>query len=443
MAETSDRFAPLFSSVLGAAAVAIDADGVASLGIGAPTVRVTPTSVEQVGDALRVAAENDIVVVPTGSGSALTLGNMPHGDLVLLSTAGLTATLEYEPRDLTAVVQAGKTLAAVQEEAGAAGQTLALDPQNAARATVGGLVASNGGGPLRRAYGMTRDLCLGARVVLSDGSVVKCGGRVVKNVAGYDTTRLYVGSMGTLGVIVDASFRLHPLPEATGVVVGVGANWAGAVELASLVVASPVEPRFVELLDLGDPTWGADDVASPAPAVVVGFGGSPQQVEYQTEHTRDALVSSGAKDVRVDDDDSTWRTRFAEIVHEAGVRGDTVLRVSGVTTGVLPAMRVISDLVGTRDIGLQWLSHYASGVVYAMVSGASASTVADVLGRTRREVAKLGSRTVLESAPVDVRQVVDVWGPPTAPLDLMRQLKRRLDPTGTLNRGRFIRGLDS
>jgi glycolate oxidase FAD binding subunit len=89
------------------------------------------------------------------------------------------------------------------------------------------------------------------------------------------------------------------------------------------------------------------------------------------------------------------------------------------------------------------LSHYTSGVVYAMLSGASASTVADVLGRTRREAAKLGSRTVVESAPVDVRQVVDVWGPPTAPLDLMRQLKRRLDPTGTLNRGRFIRGLDS
>lgn len=442
MPEHSDRMEALFTATLGADAVTVHAGGVAALGIEAPTACVTPTCAEQVADALRVASENDAVIVPTGAGSALSLGNLPHGDVVLLSTAGLNETVDYEPRDLTAIVQAGRTLAAVQEETGAEGQTLALDPWNAAYTTVGGLVATNAGGPLRRAYGTTRDLCLGARVVLSDGSVVKCGGRVVKNVAGYDTTRLYVGSMGTLGVVVDASFRLHPTPEATAVVVGVGSNWADAVDLASRVVRSPVEPRFVELLDLGDPHWSADGVESPAPAVVVGFGGSAEQVEHQTECTRETLAAGGSKDIRVDDDDGTWRARFADIVQEATEGGATVVRVNGVMTGVLPVMRVVSDLASVRDIGVQWLCHYTSGVVYAVLSAPSASSVVDVLGRARREAAKLGASAVIESAPVEVRRGVDVWGPPTAPLDLMRQLKRRLDPTGTLNRGRFVRGLD-
>ncbi|MBT5534843.1 FAD-binding oxidoreductase, partial [Candidatus Poribacteria bacterium] len=301
MADVADRIEPAFARALGSDAVTVDADGVLALGVEVPTVRVAPHSVEQVADALRIAREHDAVVVPTGSGSALSLGNLPRGDVVLLSTGKLDKTLDYEPRDLTAIVEAGKTLASIQEETAAEHQMLALDPPNRASTSVGGLVATNASGPLRQAYGTPRDLCLGTTVVLSDGAVVKCGGRVVKNVAGYDTTRLYVGSMGTLGVVVDASFRLHPVPEKTAVVVGVGADWADAVDLARRVVEGRVEPRFVELLDLGDAHWVVEGVDGLAPAVVVGFGGSEAQVEHQVERTSEALASAGASDVRVDE----------------------------------------------------------------------------------------------------------------------------------------------
>ena len=443
MADASDRLEPLFVAALGGDAVTVDSDGVDGLGIERPTVRVTPDSVEQIADALRVAVEHDAVVVPTGSGSALALGNLPRGDVLLLSTAKLNETVDYEPRDLTAIVQAGRTLAAVQEETGAEGQMLALDPPNGASATVGGLVATNASGPLRQAYGSTRDVCLGATVVLSDGSVVKCGGRVVKNVAGYDTTRLYVGSMGTLGIVVDAAFRIHPVPETTAVVVGVGDDWAEAAGLARRVVGAPVEPRFVELLDIGDARWGIEVAGGLSPAVLVGFGGSEAQVTHQTNVTREALTSGGAVDVWVDRDDADWRARFADAVHSATERGDAVVKVGGVMADVLPAMQAISDLVGARDMDVQWLSHYTSGVVYAILSSPPAASIADVLGRLRRETTKLRATAVVVSAPVEVRRLVDVWGAPTAPLELMRQLKRKLDPTATLNRGRFVRGLDA
>ena len=441
MGELSDRLEPLFASALGEDAVAVDANGAPALGVAEAVVRVTPANVEQVCDALRVAVENDIVVVPTGSGGSLALGNLPYDDIVLLSTAKLDQTIDYEPRDLTAIWQAGKSLVAVQEETGAEGQVLALDPPNPS-ATIGGLVATNGSGPLRHVYGTPRDLCLGTRVALSDGSIIKCGGRVVKNVAGYDTTRLYVGSMGTLGAVVDASFRLHPAPDSTSVVIGVAGDWIAVGELASRVVAAPVEPRFVELLDLADPLWAAEGTAEFAPAGVVGFGGSAEQAKYQTDYVRKTLDSGGATEVRAEDSDDVWRSMFAEALRDAAEQGKAVVRITGIITAVLPAMRAVSNLADTRGVDVQWLCHYTSGVVYAILSCPSPSTIADVLGRVRRETAKVGSSAVIESAPVDVRRQVDVWGPPDAPLELMRQLKRRLDPTGTLNRGRFIRGLD-
>jgi glycolate oxidase FAD binding subunit len=441
MGSLSDRLEPLFASALGEDAVTVDADGAPALGVSEAVVRVHPATVDQVGDALRVAVENDIVVVPTGSGASLTQGNIAHDDIILLSTSKLDQTIDYEPRDLTAILQAGKTVAALAEETGAEGQMLALDPPSPS-ATIGGLVATNGSGVLRHVYGTPRDLCLGTTVVLSDGSVIKCGGRVVKNVAGYDTTRLYVGSMGTLGVVVDASFRLHPVPDRTSVVIGVAGDWIAVGELASRMVAAPVEPRFVELLDLADPQWGAEDTDEFAPAVVVGFGGSAEQVNYQTDYARKTLASGGATDVRADDSDDEWRSRFAAARHDAAGQGKAVVRITGIMTAVLPAMRAVSNLADTRGMDVQWLCHYTSGVVYATLSCPSPSSVADLLGRVRREAAKLGSGAVIESAPADVRRAVDVWGPPDAPLDLMRQLKRRLDPTSTLNRGRFIRGLD-
>src|SRR6185295_5876810 len=187
-----------------------DVDGVR------PGYVCTPGSVDEVSEAIEAASQIVASVIPWGGGTRMTLGFPPRAGSLVLQTERLNEIVEYEPADLTVTVQAGMRLAALQARLGAEGQMLALDPAAADRATIGGLIAANASGPLRLVYGTARDLVIGTRVVNADGVISKAGGRVVKNVAGYDLNKLYVGSLGTVGVVVELSFKLHPLPQAQG-----------------------------------------------------------------------------------------------------------------------------------------------------------------------------------------------------------------------------------
>jgi glycolate oxidase FAD binding subunit len=186
---------------------------------------VFPGSAEEVARVVRVAATAGVPVVPWGGGTQMHRGAPPADGAVVLGLRRLDRVLEHEPADLTATAEAGITVDLLQAALGARGQWLPLDPPAPAETTLGGVLAANLSGPRRHGYGTARDHVIGIRVVTADGQLVRAGGKVVKNVAGYDLAKLYIGSRGTLGIVVDATLKLRPCPEATG------ACWATLLDL--------------------------------------------------------------------------------------------------------------------------------------------------------------------------------------------------------------------
>jgi glycolate oxidase FAD binding subunit len=441
-----DRVSGLYGrlcDVLGAEHVELAPCGPSALDIHHPVVMAYPGTVEQVAEVLRIAAAQDAPVVALGWGSRLTLGNVPAEAEILLTTRDLGRTLDYEPRDLTVVVEAGKRLASLQEELAPEGQFLAFDPPNADAATVGGVVSTNASGLLRRAYGAPRDLTLGLTAALADGSLIRAGGRVVKNVAGYDTTKLFVGSLGTLGVVVEAAFRLHPLPETEAGVLADFPSWDDAMEAARRLAHTQLQPRFLEAFDRRDSCWGDEQAAAFSPSVLVGFGGPSETVRDQA--TRAQALLGGECRLLHDGETVAWRLRVLRTLRDACADDRTlVCRTSTVMTSVSSAMEISRRLAAERDIGVHCLCHYASGVAYSLFRLPDhwpPERAVQTVEALRKEMAVRRGVVVAESAPVEVRRLLDVWGPPTGPIALMQQLKRRLDPHDLLNRGRFLRGV--
>lgn len=339
------------------------------------------------------------------------------GDALPISTKGLTTIHEHNAGDLTAVVDAGVTLAELQAEVGSAGQMLALDPSlgEGEGATLGGIVATGDSGPMRHRYGSARDLVVGMTVALSDGTLAKSGGKVIKNVAGYDIAKLFTGAYGTLGAILGVSVRLHPLSPTTATAIG------RSDEPAVLgAAAAGLSHAQVELQSL-DVRW-----RSGAGAVLARFGGTSAG-----DPARDAAAMMGERglDTEVSEDDGAlWDTQR----DEQRSAGGTVVRVSGLQTQIPDLLRTAETLgarlVGRAGLGLYWVTLPAE------------SDAAEGVGAIRR--AMVPSPCVVLDAPEGVRDAVDVWGPPDpATLVLMRRVKERFDPAGVCAPGLFAGGL--
>ena len=246
-----------------------------------PEAVVFPGSREEVGGVLVAAAGAGVPVTPWGGGTRISVGMPPARPGIVLSLKRLDRLVEHEPADLTATAEAGMTLAAFQAALGQRGQWLSLDPPNAREGTLGGILASNASGPRRHLYGTARDLLIGLTMVLADGSIVRGGGKVVKNVAGYDLPKLAIGSFGTLGVIVEATVKLRPRPDTDRLVVAWFERVKDAGAGARAIMASDLIPSALELAD-------AEAVRALAlggregAALLVGLDGLPEQVAWQS-----------------------------------------------------------------------------------------------------------------------------------------------------------------
>jgi glycolate oxidase FAD binding subunit len=389
-------------------------------GIGAAS-RAAPDTAEAFAAVLHEADSAGQGVTPVGGGTQLDLGNPPVRVDVALETTRLNRVVEYEPADLTVTVEAGMRFAELQRLLGEQGQFLALDPPVESDATVGGVIATNVSGPLRFASGTARDLVIGCRVANPDGTVTHAGGRVVKNVAGYDLNKLYIGSLGTLGVLVELSFKLAPLPPSSACVLGAFASALEARDLLRAAVRSPLAPLAIEL-------------ASPGFAglpggwlVVFRAGGYPTAVERQV---RDLAALIAAHGGRVSDaPESVWAD-LARVRVEAQRRSVVVKAAAPIAQSA-----AIADLLSSRLGGIVW-SHAGNGVAYCATDSADAAA----LTQLRQEVSALGDNAslVIQRCPLSVKQAMDVWGDPGPSLALMRALKAKLDPHNTLNPGRYF-----
>ena len=255
-----------------------------------PRFVVTPTSVEQVASVVALANQHGLSILARGGGSRMSVGGLPERIDIVIETNKLTRVLEHEAPDLTCHVEAGLTLAALQAQLAQKGQWLALDPPDAAQATIGGLLASNASGPKRLRYGSARDLVIGLHVVQANGELSRSGGQVVKNVAGYDLNKLYIGSLGTLGIIVDANFKLHPLPAAERTLLLTFTNATDAMRTTIALLGSLLTPSAIELIDSGAASDISDFFSVNLPlngyTLAINFEGGMVTIDRQLDETR-------------------------------------------------------------------------------------------------------------------------------------------------------------
>jgi glycolate oxidase FAD binding subunit len=408
-----------------------------------PEAVVFPGSKEEVAAVLALAADEGIPVTPWGGGTKLGIGSPPTRLGLVLGLKRLHRILEYEPGDLTATVETGITLSALQSELGKRGQWLSLDPAYPERATLGGILASNASGPRRHLYGTCRDLLIGLTVVGGDGAIVRGGGKVVKNVAGYDLPKLYIGSYGTLGVLVEATLKLRPLPDADRLVVARFERLKDAGAAARAIMASDLIPSALELVDGG--ASRALGLAASGGALLIGVDGIKEQVDWQCAEVGRLLPTLGSTECRVLDGpgrDEVWRG-FGELGRVGVEDVAAVMKWGVLPTQVAEVMEEGGAIALRSGLGAAVTAHAGVGIATAVLAGAGANTDAVVRTLTdwRAMVNGAGGHTLVEWAPLAVKERVSVWDAPDAAFRIMKGIKERLDPRGILNPGRFVGGL--
>jgi glycolate oxidase FAD binding subunit len=408
------------------AAVRAGASTDAILGV-VPREVFSPSSVEEAAAVLGEKARTHARLGFVGGGTALGLGRPPRALDAVLRTDRLTRIVEHAPSDQIIVVEAGLTLADLQRAVAVHGQRLALDPPLPERQTVGGLVATNGFGARRTRYGSLRDLIIGVSLVRADGALAKGGGKVVKNVAGFDLPKMMVGSLGTLGLVATATFRLHPRPESDVTLLARGRTARSVRDLVSALRDAQLEPAAVTALS-----------AEKGLDVGIRFEGFEGGVKAQVDRTLALVAKSAAACDALDEAAAAAFWARHDAARTAGpLRAKVAMLPSAFEEffeRALPTLRAAfseTAFATYPTLGISFFSGIPSDDVAA----------ADAIAKGRDFLAPTGGSLVLEEAPDAVRAHADPWGPPPASFALMRELKNRLDPEGRLNPGRFVGGL--
>ncbi|PYN20105.1 MAG: hypothetical protein DMD99_23785 [Candidatus Rokuibacteriota bacterium] len=404
-----------------------------------PEAAVFPGSVEEVAAVIGLAAETARPVTPWGGGTAASAGIPTARTGLVLGLRRLGRLLEHEPGDLTATVEAGMTVETFQTALRSRGQWMSLDPADAHLATVGGVLATNASGPRRHLYGTARDLLIGVTVVTADGAVVRGGGKVVKNVAGYDLPKLFVGSYGTLGVIVEATVKLRPLPDHERLVCIRFERLKDAGAAVRSVMASDLIPNAIELLD----ATASTAISVTGAALVVGFDGLREQVDWQCAELARLAGACGGHEAQPLQAD-TWSSLGT------AARATSPVTAAVMTFAVLPSqvaemMEQGAGVARARGLNTAWAAHAGIGVVRAMVAADVVPTepaaIAVVLAEWREMARGGGGHATLEWAPLAVKSLVPVWDDPGAAARIMERIKAQLDPQNILNPGRFVAGI--
>ena len=445
-----------------------------------PIAVVRPVDRQGISQVLSWASSEKMAVSPRGGGTQLALGNTPKKlDLILdLGRYGSKAP-DHQPADLTVTVEAGITLEALQAQLSQQGQFLPLEAPLASEATIGGILAANASGPMRYAYGLPRDWLIGISVVNAQGVETKSGGKVVKNVAGYDLNKLYTGSLGTLGVTVEATFKLSPLPPESGALVVSFSSLPEGIQAVSHLLRQVFAPQGLQVID-GPvaqriaPTGAVSSLRDQHESglahgreatVVAFFSGRPRAVKRRLDDATILLQDAGAKDVaRLDVGESSvllrgltdigWTSESPpylslKINLPSSAVGPLVDRLSGEATGetnaVLNSPHLENGTMADPAFGsmrlLWWQRDQAPPTAHGDNGGPTEAQVVAVISSIRDRSRRLGGSVVVEHCPLSVKQQIDVWGGPPEGIEIMRRIKGKFDPAGILNPGRFVGGI--
>ena len=415
----------------------------------APQAVALPSRVESVSDVMRLASREGWAVVPRGGGTQMSLGNVPSRVDLVLGLERMDRLVFHEPADMVASAEAGMAMDAFQRELARHGQTLPLEAPMASRATLAGVLASNASGPSRLACGTARDWLIGVKVVRPSGEITRSGGRVVKNVTGYDLNKLYTGSLGTLGVIVEATFKVAPLPRRKGTLVAAFSSLHQALESSRTLLEQHGQPQALQVVDrevaLRLPVLS--EVSPNEAGVVALFSGSESSVARVLSDAKEVLGRSGTAEVTTlmdEDGDGLWRAITDLGWSEEGAP-ELMAKVSLLPSQVAP---FISDMEGAALP--QWRRGLIADPGFGLVRllGWTDSTQPEALkgidaaiGDLRSASRPYGGHAVIERCPVLLKRGMDVWDGAVDGLDVMRRVKGALDPAGIMSPGRFVGGM--
>jgi glycolate oxidase FAD binding subunit len=391
-----------------------------------PQFVITPESEYQIAAVLSFANESGLAVMPRGGGTKLDWGNPPKRADLVISTRRLNGILEHVWADLTVTVEAGCTLQSLQQTLAQHGQRLALDALWPERASIGGVLSTNDSGTLRIRFGALRDLLIGITLALPDGTLASSGGKVVKNVAGYDLPKLATGALGTLGVITRAVFRLHPIPRMATTVTCVTNQLSGGERLLAALLDSTLaySALQVRIPALDQPEFFVD----------VLFEGTEQGIAAQFAQLKSLASSATVLEAA----HNVWKARAAlHSQYLAGSSANALLKMSTCPSDALAAIATLTEIVESRATGSAVLQ--ATGLATILLRGAR-NELHNIAKLFREKLQSSGGSLVaLGNSILDAD--FDAWGSPGEALPLMRAIKAQLDPQNTVNPGRFVGGI--
>jgi glycolate oxidase FAD binding subunit len=412
------------------------------LGNGA-NVTAYPHDEREVSHLLRWANEKNFKVIPVGGGTKRGFGGLKATGDLCISLARITGIEDHSPGDLTVRVKAGTKVAELKEHLAQYGQTLALDPYWPEYATIGGVIAANDSGPKRLKYGSARDHVLGLRVVYPDGRMIRTGGQVVKNVAGYDMNKLFIGSMGTLGIMTEVILKLRPLPrdEALVLITIPESEFHRLDQFVVTLLDSTLDPASLELFN---PPIYKRLLEEKGYGLAVSFEDRSQAVAYQIEWLTQHL-SPGFKAHLLGQEEA--RAFWQKVSHlppnPAVVDSDleqVVLKIGSLNMDVLAIMKQVQQEANQIGIKVEAHGGLGHGITYVYIHNIG-SEAEQMVSTLRRFVGERHGYVLLRHAPLAFRQKVGVWGEKPAHFFLLEGIRRTIDPRFTLNPKRFIGGL--
>lgn len=420
-----------------------------------PGIVVSPGSPEEVGAVLRLANDRGLVVAPAGGLTQQQIGGVPERIDILLSAARMNRIEQYDPGDLTISVEAGMPFADMLRTLGEHHQWVPCDAANLDRATVGGLLATGAAGPLKSTFGHMRDFCIGVQFVTTDGKVAKGGGRVVKNVAGYDLMKLMTGSYGSLAVITRVNYKVFPRPRQTRTFICSFGSLDEALKFRAFLLQSPLTPMCMEIISprapeyLHDPApvHDPDDYAPEYPLflppvqwqIVLRAAGSDNVLARYARELGSAVTQTleGAPEAQY----WSWISHFEHSVlarHRNAMIIYTHLAIQCVGSALQALERAAPDYnLIPAAVGRAATGHLVLALMPLSVDPPSAMQYANCVSAFRGMLPP-GSSAEVVHCPVEAKPHFDVWGTTPTDVNMMRAVKRAIDPKNILNRGRFI-----
>jgi len=447
------------SRLLGGSAVSTG-DGYEIDGL-TPQAVVRPADRLQLSELLRWASSEQVSLLPRGGGTRSGLGNVPRKADVVLDMRVFDRLVDYQPADMTATVEAGMTLSSMQALLAPGGEFVPLESTLAVRSTIGGILSVGSGGPLSHTYGLPREWLIGIGVMTTQGVSTKAGGKVVKNVTGYDLNKLYAGSLGTLGVIVEASFKLLPRDPRAGMLLASFPTVAASIAAGRKLLHSSTAPAGFLCASSGVARWLQDSVNAASQDLGLGdeetalslsyFSGRDRATKRRMDESAALLMSEGANAVQLIEGDPARGTLrwMTDVPADISLRSNLVMKVSVQSKSAARVSAECGDIavVGQgpsqlADPGFGSIRLFWPELNDGSSRGSRADRpIMDAIQKIQSIAQQYQGSAVVEQCPLTVKNQIDVWGQPPDSLEVMQAIKKRFDPSDILNPGRFLGGI--